>query len=136
MTPTDTRTRRRRMTGRFHKYVANPVMRPMSRYLPGAAVLETTGRKSGLPRQTPIGGRAEGGSFWLVSDHGRQSQYVRNIEADPRVRVRIGRRWRTGTAHLMPDDDPRERLRRLPRANGLIVRLLGTELLTIRVDLD
>lgn len=136
MTPTDTRTRRRRMTGRFHKYVANPVMRPMSRYLPGAAVLETTGRKSGLPRQTPIGGRVEGGSFWLVSDHGRQSQYVRNIEADPRVRVRIGRRWRTGTAHLMPDDDPKKRLRRLPRANGLIVRLLGTELLTIRVDLD
>ncbi|MFB9831752.1 nitroreductase/quinone reductase family protein [Actinoallomurus acaciae] len=136
MTPTDTHARRRRMTGRFHRYVANPFMRPMSRYLPGAAVLETIGRKSGLPRQTPIGGRIEGGSFWLVSDHGRRSQYVRNIEADPRVRVRIGRRWRTGIAHLMPDDDPKERLRRLPRANGLIVRLLGTELLTVRVDLE
>jgi deazaflavin-dependent oxidoreductase (nitroreductase family) len=72
----------------------------------------------------------------MVSDHGRHSQYVRNIEADPRVRVRIGRHWRTGTAHLMPDDDPGLRLKRLPRANGLLVRLLGMELLTIRVDLE
>jgi hypothetical protein len=36
----------------------------------------------------------------------------------------------------MPDDDPGLRLKRLPRANGLLVRLLGTELLTIRVDLE
>jgi hypothetical protein len=36
----------------------------------------------------------------------------------------------------MPDDDPRRRLKRLPRANGLLVRLLGTDLLTIRIDLD
>ncbi|MDN3351711.1 nitroreductase/quinone reductase family protein [Actinomadura sp. DC4] len=128
--------RRRRAATWFHKRVANPLMRPLSRYVPGGAVLETIGRKSGLPRQTPVGGRIEGDCFWMVSDHGRQSQYVRNIEADARVRVRVGSRWRTGTAHLMPEDDPRQRLRRLPRANGLLVRLLGTDLLTIRVDLS
>jgi deazaflavin-dependent oxidoreductase (nitroreductase family) len=134
--PTPDRVRRRRLTSWFHRHVANPVMRPLARYVPGQAVLETIGRKSGLPRQTPVGGRLDGDCFWMVSDHGRHSQYVRNIEADPRVRVRIGRHWRTGTAHLMPDDDPGLRLKRLPRANGLLVRLLGTELLTIRVDLD
>lgn len=40
-----------------------------------------------------------------------------------------------GTAHLMPDDDPRERLRSLPQFNSLAVRATDTNLLTIRVDL-
>jgi hypothetical protein len=51
-------------------------------------------------------------------------------------------RWRTGTAHLLPDDDPRELQRTLGRGhpfrawNSLNVRVLGTELLTVRIDLD
>jgi deazaflavin-dependent oxidoreductase (nitroreductase family) len=110
-------------------------MRPLSRYIPGQAVLETTGRNTGLPRRTPVGGRVAGGSFWLVADHGLQSHYVRNIRANPRIRLRIGARWHDGTAHLLPDDDPRARLRQLPRLNSLMVRLLGTDLLTVRVDL-
>ncbi len=61
---------------------------------------------------------------------------MRNIAANPRVRVRTGGRWYTGTAHLLSDDEPVERLGRLPRLNGLAVRLLDTNPLTIRVDLD
>jgi deazaflavin-dependent oxidoreductase (nitroreductase family) len=109
----------------------NPVMRR----LPLQTVLETKGRVSGLPRRTPVGGRRVGGSFWLVSEFGERSQYVRNIKADPRVRVRIRGRWHTGTAHLLPDDDPVARLRSLPRLNSTAVRALGTNLLTVRVDL-
>jgi deazaflavin-dependent oxidoreductase (nitroreductase family) len=108
---------------------------PLMRRLPLQSVLETKGRVSGLPRRTPVGGRRVADSFWLVSEFGERSQYVRNIKADPRVRVRIRGRWHTGTAHLLPDDDPVARLRRLPRVNGLGVRAFGTELLTVRVDL-
>ncbi|MFF7736247.1 nitroreductase/quinone reductase family protein [Streptomyces sp. NPDC007984] len=108
---------------------------PLLRRLPLQTVLETTGRVSGLPRRTPVGGRRVGDDFWLVSEFGERSQYVRNIKADPRVRVRIRGRWHTGTAHLMPGDDPVARLRRLPRLNSLGVRALGTDLLTVRVDL-
>jgi hypothetical protein len=36
----------------------------------------------------------------------------------------------------MPQDDPVARLRALPRVNSLGVRVLGTNLLTVRVDLD
>ena len=62
---------------------------------------------------------------------------MRNIEANPRVRVKVGRRWRTGTAHPMPDDDPRERQRRMPnRLNSAMVRVMASELLTVKVDLD
>jgi hypothetical protein len=61
---------------------------------------------------------------------------VHNIKANPAVRVRIRGRWRSGTAHLLPDDDAKERLRSLPGFNSALVRLAGSDLLTIRVDLD
>jgi deazaflavin-dependent oxidoreductase (nitroreductase family) len=126
--PTDLRFR---LTTAVQRYLANPLMRR----LPFHTLLETTGRVSGLPRRTPVGGRRVGDSFWLVSEFGERSQYVRNIRVDPRVRVRLGGRWLTGTAHLLPDDDPVARLRTLPRYNSAAVRALGTNLLTIRVDL-
>ncbi|MFF9087185.1 nitroreductase/quinone reductase family protein [Streptomyces sp. NPDC014991] len=116
---------------RLQRHVANP----LNRRLPFQTLLETTGRKSGLPRPTPVGGRRIGDSFWLVSEFGRKSQYVRNIEADPRVRVRVAGRWHHGTAHLLPDDDAVARLRSLPRLNSTAVRAFGTDLLTVRVDL-
>ena len=66
---------------------------------------------------------------------------MRNIEASPRVRVKVGRRWRPGTAHVLPDEDPAARLRALggSRAARLNVRTVernATEMLVIRVDLD
>lgn len=121
---------------RMHKYVANPISLRTARFLPGQAVLETTGRTSGKPRRTPVGGSVRDGYFWLVSDHGRKSQYVRNIEADPKVRVQIRGRWHHGTAELCPDDDPQARLKRLPAYNSAMVRVLGTNLMTIRIALD
>jgi deazaflavin-dependent oxidoreductase (nitroreductase family) len=100
-------------------------------------ILETVGRRSGQPRRTPVGKARVGDTLWIVAEHGRRAGYVRNISANPRVRVKIGRRWRTGTAHPLPDDDPRERQRRMPnRLNSAGVRLMGSELLTVRVDLD
>jgi deazaflavin-dependent oxidoreductase (nitroreductase family) len=104
--------------------------------LPGVAILETVGRKSGLPRRTPVGDGLDGDTFWIVAEHGRKAAYVRNIEANPRVRVKVGRTWRTGTAHPVPGDDPRARQRSLPKLNAAVVRLMGSDLLTVRIDLD
>jgi deazaflavin-dependent oxidoreductase (nitroreductase family) len=103
--------------------------------VPGIAIPETTGRKSGPPR-TPVGRSLDGDTCWIVAEHGRNASSVRNIQADPSVRIKIGRRWRTDTAHVMPDDDPRARQRAMPAANAAVVRLIGTHLLTVRVDLD
>ncbi|WP_324783322.1 nitroreductase/quinone reductase family protein [Streptomyces sp. H51] len=128
--PRDAETKYR--TVRAFQRRLNAVMRRM----PGQTLLETTGRVSGLPRRTPVGGRRVGDAFWLVSEFGERSQYVRNIKADPRVRVRIRGRWHTGTAHLLPDDDTAARLRALPRLNSAVVRGVGAGQLTVRVDLD
>src|SRR5262245_30814470 len=121
---------RDRITNTFQKHVANPLMRLM----PFQTLLETTGRSSGEPRRTPLGGSRVGDQFWFVSEFGEKSQYVKNIKANPNVRVRLNGRWHNGVAHLLPDDDPHARLRELPQFNSFGVRTFGTNLLTIRVD--
>jgi deazaflavin-dependent oxidoreductase (nitroreductase family) len=111
------------------------IVNPMARRAPSQILLETTGRVSGEPRHTPIGGARVGDEFWFVSEHGRQSQYVRNILANSQVRLRLKGQWHEGTATLLDEDDPRARLASLPAGNSSAVRALGTELLTIRIDL-
>ncbi|MFZ1177426.1 MAG: nitroreductase family deazaflavin-dependent oxidoreductase [Mycobacterium sp.] len=122
---------KREMVHRVQRLLVNPV----GRQLP-MTMLETTGRKSGQPRRTAVGGRMVDNQFWMVSEHGEHSDYVYNIKANPAVRVRINGQWRSGTAHLLADDDPRQRLRSLPRLNSAGVVAMGTDLLTIRVDLE
>ena len=121
-----------RVVTTFQKRIWNPLIRKV----PAQQLLETVGRTSGRPRVTPIGRRRIGGEFWLVSEYGKRSQYIRNIKANSRVRVRDRGHWYTGTAHLMPEDDAGARLRTLPRYNSAMVRLVGTDMLTVRIDLD
>lgn len=112
----------------------------------GLPSLETVGRKSGKTRRTPVGNRRVGSQFWIVAEHGRKAGYVRNIEANPRVRLKLREGFRsrghTGTAHILADDDPRARQDWLARqvrgagSNAAAVRFFGTELLTVRIDLD
>lgn len=127
---------KRRISRAVAKYLVNPVVRRVAGYVPWWALLETTGRKTGLPRRNPVGNGLDGDTFWIVSEHGRAAAYVKNIEADPKVRLRVGGRWRTGVAHVLDGDDARERQRSLRAVNAAVVRLMGTDLLTIRVDLD
>ena len=78
----------------LQKWVLNPADRMAFRLRippPGDALLETIGRRSGQPRVTPVCDGLQDKTFWLVAQHGRQSDYVRNIEANPRVRVKVSR---------------------------------------------
>ena len=139
------RVDKRRLTTALAKYLINPFVRALFLVgipAPGTAILETVGRKSGQPRRTPVTDGLDGDAFWIVAEHGRRAGYVRNIEANPRVRVKVGQHWRSGTAALVPGDDPRARLRTIAHArpssriHTTTVRLMQTELLTLRVDLD
>jgi deazaflavin-dependent oxidoreductase (nitroreductase family) len=103
----------------------------------GWALIETTGRRSGQPRRVPVGNGLRGEHFWIVAEHGRHADYVRNIERDPRVRVKVGERWHEGTAHVLDGDDPRARLRWLRRPlNDAGLVLMASEMLVVRIDLD
>jgi deazaflavin-dependent oxidoreductase (nitroreductase family) len=129
---------------RVSKWVTTRLVNPGVRALierdlfPSAwSLLETTGRRSGQPRRVPVGNGLRGDAFWIVTEHGRHADYVRNIEKDPRVRVKVGGRWRSGVAHILPDDDPFARLRWLRRpVNDSMLLAVGTEPLTIRIDLE
>jgi deazaflavin-dependent oxidoreductase (nitroreductase family) len=117
----------------------NPFVRPLARrgWAPGVALLETIGRRSGQPRVVPVGNGLRGEQFWIVTEHGYEAAYVRNIQADPHVRVNVRGRWRAGTAHILPDADPEAKLRELHRpVNDTMLRAVGTRQLVIRVDLD
>jgi deazaflavin-dependent oxidoreductase (nitroreductase family) len=130
---------KRSLSTELTRSVVNPVIRRLAArgLAPGVSLLETTGRRSGEPRVTPVGASVEGSTVWIVAEHGRRAGYVRNIEADPRVRVRTRAGWRTGTAVVLADDDPRARQRAMGNAvNALMVRTMGTDLLTVRIDLD
>ena len=101
------------------------------------ALLETAGRRTGQPRQTCVGNGLVGDTFWVVAAHGQQADWVRNIAQDRRVRVLVNRRWRRGTATVMPDDDPGQRSRTLPfQWDAAIGRAIATTPLTVRIDLE
>jgi deazaflavin-dependent oxidoreductase (nitroreductase family) len=138
-----------RIVSFVQKYIFNPLIKlffAIGLVPPGYALLETIGRKTGKPRRTPVGDGHLGAQFWLVAEHGAKAGYVRNIASNPRVRLKlrkgIAARWYSGTAHLLSDDNPRDRQRWLWRKmpsslmNAMAVRMFGTELLTVRIDLD
>ena len=72
-----------------------------------------TGHKSGQPCPTPVGTGSNSATFWLIPQHGRRANYVRNIEANPRNRVTVRGSWRPATAHILSDDAPQERWRKI-----------------------
>jgi deazaflavin-dependent oxidoreductase (nitroreductase family) len=100
------------------------------------ALLETIGRRTARPRPVCVGNGLADDTFWVIAAHGYQADWVRNIQHDPRVRVLVDRRWRTGRAIILPDDDMGERARELPyQWDATIGRAIATTPLTVRIDL-
>ena len=75
----------------LQKYLAEPADQARACGRSAAAWICTArnnGRKTGKPRRTPVGDGRIGNQFWLVAVHGMKAGYVRNIEHDPRVRLK------------------------------------------------
>jgi deazaflavin-dependent oxidoreductase (nitroreductase family) len=93
--------------------------------------LTTTGRRSGRPREIEIWFTGRGGRYYLVAERGEAAQWVRNLRADPRVRVRVGDRSFDGRARVVDADaepdlaaDVRARSeRKYGWGDGLVVEL-------------
>ena len=52
-------------------------------------LLTTTGRKTGLKRITPLQYEEIDGKYYLGSARGLKADWVRNIQADPNVEIRV-----------------------------------------------
>ncbi len=95
-------------------------------------LLTTTGRRSGLPRFTPLGYIVAEGSAWVLAGYGPSTLWFRNLLVEPRVTVRLPAR-RPFDAIAEPVDDPEVRARIIPalvRSMSLPGFSIGTNVLT------
>lgn len=89
-------------------------------------LLTTTGRKSGMKRVTPLQYEKIGDDYYLGAARGLKADWVRNIQSNPRVEIRVGARRFEGQAEIVTDpsrfaDFLEVRLARHPRMIGLIM---------------
>ncbi len=121
---------------RAYQRMTMPLFKLFVGFVPGFGLVETTGRRSGLLRMTPVGARLHERTFWFVAGFGRDTFYIRNIEANPRVRVKTLGRWYAGTATILDRDDATKRMFWINPMNGFFLLLAGGNRLSVRVDLD
>jgi len=77
-------------------------------------LLTTTGRKSGLPRPTPLGYLVADGAAWVMAGYGSSTLWYRNLLADPAVDVLLPARPPFAAA-AVDIADPAVRARIIPR---------------------
>ncbi len=104
-------------------------------------LLTTTGRRSGLSRVTPLQYEELDGAIYVGSARGAKADWFRNILANPKVRLQVGRRHFDGVAEAVTDpcriaDFLELRLRRHPRMIGAILQAEGLPAPPSRRDLE
>jgi len=90
-------------------------------------LLTTTGRKSGQPRITPLQYEQIDGVYYLGAARGLKADWVRNLQANPHVELRVGAKRVSGLAEVVTDpqrmaDFLEVRLQRHPLMIGLIMQ--------------
>ena len=90
-------------------------------------LLTTTGRRSGKKRVTPLQYEMIGNDCYIGAARGVKADWVRNIQINPQVDVRMGAKHFQGTAEVITDpsrfaDFMEVRLTRHPRMIGLIMQ--------------
>jgi deazaflavin-dependent oxidoreductase (nitroreductase family) len=70
---------------------------------PGWVLLETRGRKSGLPREVLLPCERTPDFLIVISTYGFRSHWIRNLEQDPAVRVTCGGWIVAGRAEIVED---------------------------------
>ena len=95
----DSTQRRRRRRAKALWRVINPPTRILAGLMPWWVLLVTTGHRTGHAHRTPLAcGPNDGQRMWLIAAHGPHADYVANLVADPRVRLRHRGHWYTGVA--------------------------------------
>lgn len=75
--------------------------------------LTTAGRRTGRPHTIEIWFALRGTTAYLLAGGGRRSDWVRNLEKEPQVAVRIGDRRFSGRARIVADANEDELARDL-----------------------
>jgi deazaflavin-dependent oxidoreductase (nitroreductase family) len=70
--------------------------------------LTTTGRVSGKPREIEIWYTERDGRYYLIAEHRERANWVRNIQAQPHVNVRVGNRRFDALARIVRENSEPE----------------------------
>ena len=97
----------------FNRRVTNPIQRRWAGRIPGHAIIEHVGRKSGRRYRTPVLCVRRSGGFAFLVGYGLESDWVRNLlAADGGVVLHRGRRYEVRDVRLVPAPAGRELLPR------------------------
>ena len=83
-------------------------------------ILTTWGRKSNLPRHTPVEYREFSGRKYVYDAHGARADWYRNIEADPRVTIQATKEVEHAIARRVVDDKELEEVFSVTGLNPLV----------------
>jgi len=97
---------------------------------PPLLILTTNGRRSGLPRETPLQYELIDGVYYAGSMRGDRADWYRNILADPHVLLRVGDKQFPALAETIENSEQvmdflKYRLQRSPRMISAIMRADG-----------
>jgi deazaflavin-dependent oxidoreductase (nitroreductase family) len=103
-------------------------------------LLTTFGRKSGQPRVTPLVYEEQNDTIIVASARGQSADWLRNILANPKVSVRVGRRQFDAIAEATSDPEKiadylQRQIERNPTMFGAILRSEGLSSRPGRADL-
>jgi deazaflavin-dependent oxidoreductase (nitroreductase family) len=103
-------------------------------------LLSTKGRRTGKPQTTPLTYEERDGAILIASARGGSADWLQNIQANPSVRVRVGKR--SFEALAKPIVDPNQiadylerQMARNPRLFGRILRMEGLPASPTRAEL-
>lgn len=104
-------------------------------------LLVTIGRKSHKPRVTPLQYEEIDGKIYLGAALGQKADWLRNIQANPKVEVRVKSRRFSGLAETITNpkqiaDFLEVRLSHHPRMIGAMLRAEGMRIPPERCDLE
>lgn len=89
-------------------------------------VITHTGRKSGLPRQTPVNYAIVDGEVYCTAGFGKTSDWFCNLKANPEVEIWLPDGWWAGVAEEVTDPTRRQQLlRAVVQNSGFAASVFG-----------
>ena len=92
--------------------LGNMFTRPLWGILPaprGFGIITTVGRRSGKPRRQSVRAIRHDDVVYVVAMMGKKAAWLKNIRANPRVTMRLGKETLNGTAREITDSSERQK---------------------------
>ncbi len=120
-----------RRRARLNRKVTNPLVRPISGWVPAWSIVEHVGRRSGKTYRTPVSVFRTDDGVAILLPYGTDTDWVRNVRAANGGQVKLsGKTFRVTSPRIVPTADAVETVKppwgRIMKATGIESTLLLT----------